>query len=133
MSRRGKGILGIILFVSGFFLTGLFSGSLQFTGNLNPDDSLSFFHAHMDKNIPALMKRFQIPGCSIALVMDEEIVWTEAYGFADLEKDRKLTPDTPMRVQSISKSVTAWGVLSLAEQGALDLDSPVSRYLKSWS
>jgi CubicO group peptidase (beta-lactamase class C family) len=37
-----------------------------------------------------------------------------------------------MRVQSISKSVTAWAVLKLAEEGKLSLDDPAERYLKGW-
>ncbi|HWQ50960.1 MAG TPA: serine hydrolase domain-containing protein [Terriglobales bacterium] len=90
------------------------------------------FAAHLDRRIPALMERYHIPGCSIALVTDGRLVWSAAYGYADLESGRKLTTDTPMRVQSISKSVTAWGVMKLAEQGRLRLDAPVSQYLKNW-
>jgi CubicO group peptidase (beta-lactamase class C family) len=78
------------------------------------------------------MKQYEIPGCSIALVKDGEIVWTEAYGYANVESGRALTVDTPMSVQSITKSVTAWGVMRLAEKGLIDLDAPVSQYLKSW-
>lgn len=44
-----------------------------------------------------------------------------------------MTTDMPMRVQSISKSVTAWAVLKLAEDGKLNLDDPVERYLKGWT
>jgi len=40
--------------------------------------------------------------------------------------------NTPMSVQSITKSVTAWGVIRLVEKGLIDLDAPVSQYLKSW-
>jgi CubicO group peptidase (beta-lactamase class C family) len=86
----------------------------------------------MDERIPALMKLYGIPGCNIALVQDKEVVWTEGYGYADVASGRALTVDTPMSVQSITKSVTAWGVMRLMEKGLIDLDASVSQYLKSW-
>jgi CubicO group peptidase (beta-lactamase class C family) len=110
----------------------LFSGSLQIKRNMRADAPLDEFKAHMDECIPTLMKLYGIPGCSIALVKDGEIAWTEGYGYADVESGRALTTDTPMSVQSITKSVTAWGVMRLREKGLIELDAPVSQYLKSW-
>jgi CubicO group peptidase (beta-lactamase class C family) len=113
-------------------LLALFSGSLQFKRPMGADMPLDEFKTHMDERISVLMKIYEIPGCSIALVNDGEIVWTEAYGYADVESGRALTVDTPMSVQSITKSVTAWGIMRLAEKGLIDMDAPVSKYLKSW-
>ena len=110
----------------------MISGSLQSKRNLRAHVPLDEFKAHMDERIPALMKLYGIPGCNIALVKDYEVVWTESYGYADVESGRELTVDTPMSVQSITKSVTAWGVMGLVEKGLIDLDAPVSQYLKSW-
>src|SRR5690554_1954129 len=91
----------------------LFSGSLQIKRNMHADVPLDEFKAHMDERVPALMKLYGIPGCNIALVQDNEIVWTEDYGYADVASGRALTVDTIMSVQSITKSVTAWGVMRL--------------------
>jgi CubicO group peptidase (beta-lactamase class C family) len=110
----------------------LFSGSLQIKRNMRADAPLDEFKAHMDESIPAMMKLYGIPGCNIALVQDNEVVWTEGYGYADVASGRVLTVDTPMSVQSITKSVTAWGIMRLGENGLIDLDAPVSQYLKSW-
>lgn len=110
----------------------LFSGSLQIKRNIRTDASLDELKAHMDERIPILMKLYGIPGCNIALVKDGEIAWTDAYGYADVASGRAMTVDTPMSVQSITKSVTAWGVIRLVEKGLIDLDTPVSQYLKSW-
>lgn len=110
----------------------LFSGSLQIKRNMRADATLDEFIAHMDGRIPALMKQYNIPGCNIALVKDGEIVWTQGFGYADVASSRALTVDTPMSVQSITKSVTAWGVMRLAEKGLIDLNAPISQYLKSW-
>lgn len=113
-------------------LVALLSGSLQIKRNMRADAPLNEFKAHMDERIPALMKRYRIPGCNIALVKDSEVVWTQGYGYADVASGRALTVDTPMSVQSITKSVTAYGVMRLVEKGLIGLDAPMSQYLKSW-
>jgi CubicO group peptidase (beta-lactamase class C family) len=110
----------------------LLSGSLQMGRKMRADAPLDEFKAHMDERIPTMMKLYGIPDCNIALVKDGEIAWTEGYGYADVKSGRALTTDTPMSVQSITKSVTAWGVMRLRERGLIDLDTPVSQYLKSW-
>lgn len=94
--------------------------------------SLDTFTAHVVQRMPELIKAYQIPGVSMALVQKGKIVWTQAFGYADIETGRRMTTDTVCRVQSISKSVTAWGVMKLAEQGEIKLDAPVSSYLKKW-
>jgi CubicO group peptidase (beta-lactamase class C family) len=90
------------------------------------------FAAFLDLRVPKLMGLYGIPGVSIALVRDGLIVYTAAYGDANQKSGQKMAVDMPMRVQSISKSVTAWAVLKLAEEGKLNLDDPAERYLKSW-
>jgi CubicO group peptidase (beta-lactamase class C family) len=122
----------IILCILISFLVALLSGSLQIKRNMRADATLDEFKAHMDDRIPTLMELYRIPGCNIALVKDRKIVWTQAYGYADVESGRALTVDTPMSVQSITKSITAWGVMRLAEKGLIDLEAPLSQYLKSW-
>ena len=113
-------------------LVALLSGSLLIKKNVQAEAPIDEFKAHMDERIPALMKQYSIPGCNIALVKDGEIAWTEGYGYADVDSGRALTTDTPMSVQSITKSVTAWGVMRLVEKSLIDLDTPVSQYLRSW-
>jgi CubicO group peptidase (beta-lactamase class C family) len=90
------------------------------------------FAAFLDFRVPKLMVIYGIPGVNISLVRDGLIVYTAAYGNANQKSGQKITEDMPMRVQSISKSVTAWAVLKLAEEGKLNLDDPAERYLKGW-
>ncbi|HHU79570.1 MAG TPA: beta-lactamase family protein [Clostridiales bacterium] len=131
---KGHKIWAWFIFLSIFvsLLLALFSCGLNIRRTMRTGVSLDEFKTHMNKRIPALMKLYKIPGCSIALVKDGEIAWTQAYGYADVESGRALTTDTPMSVQSITKSITAWGIMRLAEKGLIDLDAPVSQYLKSW-
>jgi CubicO group peptidase (beta-lactamase class C family) len=122
----------ILLSILISLLLALFYNSPQIKRTKLSGLPLDEFKAHMDKRINALMKLYDIPGCSIALVKDCEIVWTEAYGYADVEGGRVLKANMPMSVQSITKSITAWGIMRLAEKGLIDLDAPVFQYLRSW-
>jgi CubicO group peptidase (beta-lactamase class C family) len=66
----------------------------------------------------------------VVVVADRDgVVRQEAFGQAVVDPPRAMTPDTPMRVASISKAVAAIGVMRLVEAGKLDLDGDVSRWL----
>ena len=75
----------VLLSILFSLLIALFYGSLQIKRTKLSGLPLDEFKAHMDKRINALMKLYDIPGCSIALVKDFEIVWAVAYGYADVE------------------------------------------------
>jgi CubicO group peptidase (beta-lactamase class C family) len=77
------------------------------------------------------MERYDIPGVAIAIVEDGEFAWAGAWGYADISEERPMTTRSVCRAESISKSVTAWGVMRLVEEGRIDLDAPVKRYLDS--
>ena len=63
---------------------------------------------------------------------DGETVWSEGFGYADLEHRVPMSPSVKFRVGSISKSMTAAAVASLVEKGRLDLDAPVQQYVPSF-
>jgi len=71
-------------------------------------------------------------GLGIAVGIKGEIVWSEGFGHADLEQQVPVTRDTKFRIGSVSKSVTAAALGVLYEQGKLDLDAPVQRYVPSF-
>lgn len=70
-----------------------------------------------------------LPGLALAVVHDQDVVWSRAYGWADLEARVPMTPTTPFRMGSISKLFTATAVLQLRDAGRLRLDDPVSDHL----
>jgi CubicO group peptidase (beta-lactamase class C family) len=74
------------------------------------------------------MDRYDVPGATLALVRRGAVVWSGAYGYADRAQQRQMTVDAVFRAESISKPVTAWGVMRLVEQGHIDLDAPVEQY-----
>ncbi len=82
--------------------------------------------------ISAIVSDQKIPGLTIAVAADGKIVWSEGFGFADIENAVRATPKTRFRVGSISKLFTAAAVVRLSELGQLDLDAPVQRYVPTF-
>jgi CubicO group peptidase (beta-lactamase class C family) len=80
----------------------------------------------------ALTAEEKLPGLSLAVAVDGEIVWAEAFGWADLENQTPATPATLFRVGGISQTFTAAAVGLLSERGRLDFDTPVQRYVPSF-
>ncbi|MFC4541372.1 serine hydrolase domain-containing protein [Halosolutus amylolyticus] len=110
-------------------LTGPLAGCLDFGGGDATADSLP---AHFDDRVPELLEHYDVPGACIALVQDGEVTWIGAYGEADREEGRPTTTETVFRAASITKSVTAWGVLNLVERGEIELDDPIERHVTRW-
>ena len=71
----------------------------------------------------------QIPGLSVAVVHDQDVVWKGAYGFADLSKKTPASPDTIYSICSISKLFTSIAVMQQRDAGKLRLDDPVAKHL----
>jgi CubicO group peptidase (beta-lactamase class C family) len=73
-----------------------------------------------------------IPGVTLAVAVNGKIVYAEGFGYADLEQRVPVWPTTKFRVASDSKPLTAAGLMLLAEQGKIDLDAPVQKYVPSF-
>lgn len=82
--------------------------------------------------LPELMRRFHVPGLSIAVVRDFKIQWAKAYGVADVETGRPVETTTLFQAASISKPVTAMAAMRLVENGKFSLDDDIDSILKSW-
>jgi CubicO group peptidase (beta-lactamase class C family) len=78
------------------------------------------------------MRETHTPGVSIAFFENGRIVWTRAYGLADVASNRAVTPETRFQAGSISKPVTAVAALRLVQAGVLDLDQDVNARLTGW-
>ena len=74
----------------------------------------------------------RIPGVQVAVAVNGKLVWSEGFGYADAERQRPVTRETQFRIGSVSKPLTATAVALLYEQGKLDLDAPVQRYVPSF-
>jgi CubicO group peptidase (beta-lactamase class C family)/D-alanyl-D-alanine dipeptidase len=71
----------------------------------------------------------QIPGLSIALIDDQQIVWAQGFGAADPKSKKPATAETVYRIGSVSKLFTDIAIMQLVERGELNLDAPLTDYL----
>jgi CubicO group peptidase (beta-lactamase class C family) len=78
------------------------------------------------------MRKYNVPGVSIAVIDHGKIVWTKAYGVVTAGKPEKVTTETRFQAASISKPVSAAAALGLVVEGKLSLDEPVNSKLKGW-
>jgi CubicO group peptidase (beta-lactamase class C family) len=74
-------------------------------------------------------KKIRPTGFAVAVAVNGKLVWTEGYGKADLEQNVAVTPSTKFRIGSVSKPLTATAVALLRQQGKLDIDAPVQKYV----
>ena len=88
--------------------------------------------ARLDAIVEKAIKTHNVPGASVAVVKHGQVAWAKGYGMADPAQGLPVTPDSVFDAASIAKPVTAWGVMTLVEDGKLDLDAPVERYLTRW-
>jgi len=85
--------------------------------------------AEIEKKVGELMEEGDIPGLSLVFINGDEPLYTKGFGYADVEKQTPVTPDTLFELASTSKAFTALAALKLESEGLLNLDAPVSRYL----
>lgn len=76
-----------------------------------------------------LLDSTRVPSLSVAVAKGGRIVWEEGFGYADLASRTPATAATLYSMASISKPITATGLMRLAEQGKIDLDKPANDYL----
>lgn len=83
----------------------------------------------LDVAIQRLLARSRIPGCSIAVVNRSVTLWSQGFGYADVETARPADSSTVYHLFSGTKLFTATAVLQLVEDGALDLEAEATTYL----
>jgi len=79
----------------------------------------------IDNSINFLMSNYNIPGVQLAIIKDEKLVYTKSYGFADEDNNELVNDESLFRIASISKPITAIGILKLAEMNLLSLNDTV--------
>lgn len=84
------------------------------------------------QQVLAMMRERRIPGMSITVAVDRRVVWSEGFGFADVDQRRPACPDTRFRIASVSKTITSAAMAKLYDEGRLDLDAPIRRYVPTF-
>lgn len=79
--------------------------------------------------VRAFLAQANVPSVSVAVARRGKIIWEEAFGLANREKMISATPHTMYSLASISKPITATGLMMLVERGKVNLDRPANDYL----
>ena len=86
--------------------------------------------AFFDGIVPLQLERSDVAGATVLVMKDGKDLLRKGYGFSDVAKKKPVDPETTMfRLASISKLFTWISVMQLAEQGKLDIDADVNKYL----
>jgi CubicO group peptidase (beta-lactamase class C family) len=75
-----------------------------------------------DESVMAVMRKWNVPGVTIAVAKEGKLLLARGYGYADFEAKQPTQPDSMFRIASISKVLTSLAILRLKDQGLLDLD-----------
>lgn len=86
----------------------------------------------IDEGVASTLQEHRLPGAALALIEGGEISAIRTYGYADVASARAMTEQTRFSLQSVSKSLAAWGVMALVEDGLVDLDLAIDDYLTRW-
>ena len=125
--------------ISVIILTSLFISNSVFSqiGTKKNDKYLTTnqkgdFLKQLDEQVPNYLEEFIVPGAAIAIIKNGKIVVQKGFGLADVTNQAAVNEKTGFNIASISKTITAWGIMKLVEQGKLDLDSSAENYLTRW-
>jgi CubicO group peptidase (beta-lactamase class C family) len=120
-----KKIIGI------FVMMLLIATALPVLGDIKEDTSKQYLtnNNNIDEYIIDFMNNRDIPGLSAGIVKSDEIVWKNAYGYANIEENILVENTTLFYTASISKTITGTALMQLYEQDYFELDDPINDYL----
>ena len=91
--------------------------------------SSKFLERKIEPLIVKLMQQSKLPGLALSVIKDGKPFYAKGFGARNLKKNIPFDEDTLFGIGSISKSFTALGIMQLVEQGKIDLQSPVKKYI----
>lgn len=103
--------------------------STSTTGGRAQDIETARDTGSLDAFINGQMANARFPGLAACVVKNGKVVFSRAYGMADIEQQRPATPFTLFLLGSVAKTVTAAAVMHLQDQGRINLDEDINAYL----
>jgi CubicO group peptidase (beta-lactamase class C family) len=91
----------------------------------------STYADNVDDYVKTQMQERHIPGAAIAVVRNGKVVKAEGYGLASVEFNAPVTKETVFEIGSVTKQITATAIMLLAEEGKINLDERISKYLSN--
>ena len=93
------------------------------------ENCLAFSGTDFDKSVRATMAENKLAGVSIVVFQNEKPLFAKGYGYANISNSTPMSGDTVLRVASLSKMVVAVAIMQLYDQGKLDLNDDIAKYL----
>src|SRR6267143_790144 len=124
-------IVGLLLLIGGTQIAGQNKRqpAVQEIAGRRADASQRWLIARLEELIPRLMSEGDVPGLSIVLIHNGRVSWHRGFGVKNVETKASIDDVTIFETASLTKPVFAYGVLKLVDNGKLDLDTPLARYL----
>jgi D-alanyl-D-alanine carboxypeptidase len=79
----------------------------------------------IDQNVAAFMSQYNVPALSIAITLNDKLVYTRAYGKSDVENNQDAVTQNLFRISSLSKQITSVAIMKLMDQGKIHMSDPV--------
>jgi CubicO group peptidase (beta-lactamase class C family) len=87
---------------------------------------------HVDVVVEKARTLFDVPGCAVAIVREDKVVYEKGFGTRELGKDAAITAETLFGIASMTKSITALLIALLIEGGKMDWDDPVRKHIPTY-
>ena len=116
-------IMLTVLFLTGYQCFALAAQPLKTDVQKQP------FIADLEKLIPELMKKANVPGLSLAIIKDGKLLWTSAFGIKSTKTNELASEDTIFEAASLTKPFFAYVAMKMVESGELNLDKPLYEYV----
>ena len=81
--------------------------------------------SRVDSSLTAFMRKYNVPGLSLAVAKDDRLIYIKALGYADTTTGEKVSPESLFRIASISKPFTSVAIMKLIQEGRLNINSKV--------
>lgn len=115
-----------------------FFSYLSFAQRINENESVFIDKEYSEKisvatdSIVKMMKKKSIPGLSVSVSIKGKTIWSQGFGYSDMENGVPVRINTKFRIGSVSKTITAIGLAKLIDKNKINLDSPVTNYVAYW-
>ena len=86
--------------------------------------------SELERVVVAELEETKTPGAVVAIVQGDTIVYQKGFGVSNIETGQMVAPDMLFRIGSMTKMYTAAALVSLAEEGKIDLNVPIGKYLE---
>ena len=94
-----------------------------------PEDA---FGSALEERMAELLVKYSVPGAVVSRISNGEVIWTKAFGQANVKTGAPMQPEMVFNHGSNGKILTMWGIMRLVEQRRVELDAPANHYMKRW-